>query len=262
MGSTPTWGTLIIRDILMILNKILKLLKSPNLFKRIWNKIFFYFYLDQWVILIKNKSEYPKISWEGFKLLLPPKDRFWADPFVWFSNKKYYLFIEEFLYSKNRGTINCISLDEDMNIISNKVILEKPYHLSYPFIFEYENEIYMIPETKQNKKIELYHCVNFPNQWEYVKSLMENVQALDTTLLKIGEKWWMFVNIQEDGGSSWDTLHLYFSDSPISSQWEAHPLNPIVKDVHSARPAGRMFFHEGKIIRPSQDCSVRYGLRT
>lgn len=38
-----------------------------------------------------------------------------------------------------------------------------------------------------------------------------------------------------------------------------HPLNPIVKNVHSARPAGRIFSDNGKLIRPSQDCSIRYG---
>ena len=68
----------------------------------------------------------------------------------------------------------------------------------------------------------------------------------------------MFTNIEE-GESSWDRLNLYYSDQPLTNQWKPHPKNPIVKNVHSARPAGRIFSRNSKLIRPSQDCSVRYG---
>ncbi len=33
----------------------------------------------------------------------------------------------------------------------------------------------------------------------------------------------------------------------------------MVSDVKKARPAGRIFINNGKIYRPSQDCSKRYG---
>jgi hypothetical protein len=36
-------------------------------------------------------------------------------------------------------------------------------------------------------------------------------------------------------------------------------MNPIVSDVRSARPAGRVFLRNGSLIRPSQDSSRRYG---
>ena len=58
---------------------------------------------------------------------------------------------------------------------------------------------------------------------------------------------------------SLDALHLFFSDDPLSNQWTSHPRNPIVRDIRSARPAGRIFVQDGKLIRPSQDNSRRYG---
>lgn len=234
-------------------------LTKPHLLHRILKKVDSYFFFDQWIVLIAPSTGYKSLQWVDFKPFIPPLDRFWGDPFIWAHKNKYYIFIEELLYSTNRGSIICITLNEELNIISNQVVLEKPYHLSYPFIFDYEGQLYMIPETKQNNRIELYRCINFPDQWEYEKTLINNVRALDSTLLEANGKWWLFANIQEEGGSSWDTLHLYYADHPLSDQWTPHPLNPIVKDIHSARPAGRIFLDNNNLIRPSQDCSVRYG---
>ena len=243
-------------------SKFISYLTKPHLLSRIRNKIRSWFFLDQWIVLLAPSIGYKSLSWKDFKPLLPPLDRFWADPFIWVHENIYYVFIEELLYSTNRGRIVCLTLDKEMNILSNQVVLERPYHLSYPFLFEHEGQLYMIPETGENNAIELYHCVHFPDQWEFEKTLINNICAFDATLLEAHGKWWLFTNIREEGGSSWDTLHLYYSDHPLSDQWEPHPLNPIVKDIHSARPAGRIFTHNGKLIRPSQDCSVRYGYAT
>ena len=230
-----------------------------HLFQRIQKKVRSFFVLDQWEILVASEISYNVLSWEKLKHLTPPMDRFWADPFIWMYNGSHYLFIEELLFSTHRGRIACLQLDQNLNIISNQVVLERPYHLSYPFAFEHEGQLYMIPETGKNNAIELYRCTRFPDQWEFEKALMKNIRAVDTTLLEANGKWWLFANIHEEGGSSWDTLHLYYSDDPLADNWTAHPQNPIVKDIRSARPAGRIFLHNGQWIRPSQNCSTRYG---
>jgi len=240
-------------------SSLISKLTKPHLLFRIWKNVRSYFFLDQWTVLIAPSTGYKSLSWADFKSLIPPPDRFWADPFIWVYENIYYVFIEEVLYSTHLGRIVCLILDEEMNILSNQVVLEKPYHLSYPFLFEHEGQLYMIPETGKNNGIELYRCTHFPDQWEFSKTLISNVYAVDATLLKTEDMWWLFANIKEEGGSSWDTLHLYYADHPLSDQWTPHPLNPIVKDIHSARPAGRIFLHSGNLIRPSQDCSARYG---
>ena len=234
-------------------------LAKPHLLQRIWKKMRSYFILAQWIILISPSTGYKSLLWTNFKPVVPPFDRFWADPFVWFHENRYYVFAEELLYSTHRGRIICLMLDKEMNIQSNQVVLERPYHLSYPFLFEYEDQLYMVPETGENNRVELYRCTHFPDQWEFKKTLINDVRALDVTLLEAHGKWWLFTYIPPKSGTRWDTLHLFYADHPLSDQWTPHPCNPIVKDIHSARPAGRIFSDNGKLIRPSQDCSVRYG---
>ena len=234
-------------------------LAKPHLLRRTWKKVLSYFFLKQWILLIKKgggKTEPP--SWDHFTPLKPPSDRFWADPFVWIHKENYYIFYEEKLYSSDRGHISCLTLDRELNQLDNRVVLERPYHLSYPFIFEHQEEIYMIPETEQNHAIELYRCTNFPHQWVFVKTLISNIRAVDPTLLQADGKWWLFANVRE-GKKTWESLHLFYADHFLSDRWIPHPRNPIVRDIRSSRPAGRIFQHNGEWIRPSQNCSVRYG---
>jgi hypothetical protein len=233
-------------------------LTKPYRLRRVREKILSYFFFKQWILLIAKGVQNESASWNNFTPLMPPSDRLWADPFVWKHEGNYYIFCEERLYSSNRGHIACLTLDNQMNPIANSVVLERPYHLSYPFIFEYQEQIYMIPETEKNRTVELYRCTCFPNHWVFVKTLLTNIKAVDATLLETNGKWWLFTNIRE-GGTNWDALHLFYADDPLSNQWIPHPRNPIVKDIRSARPAGRIFSYNGEFIRPSQDCSVRYG---
>ena len=240
-------------------NDFIASLKKPRLLYRIWKRFLSWFYFEQWILLISSNTSNNPPSWRQFKPLLPPTDRFWADPFIWRQNDDYFIFYEELPYATNRGVISCITLDKGMNIVDNCVVLERPYHLSYPFIFEYEQQLYMIPETGENTTVELYSCRNFPNKWEFVKVLIPGYYAVDATLFEREGKWWLFANIAEESDSTWDTLYAFYADTPITDQWTPHPKNPIVKDVHSARPAGRIILQNGNLIRPSQDCSVRYG---
>jgi hypothetical protein len=245
-----------------MLEKLISKPKKPNLLKRILKRIRSYSFFEQWILLVTQNNTDKKPSWNDFKRLIPPPDRIWADPFIWIHEKEYYLFFEEMPTNTKLGRICSMTLDNDLNVLANEIVLERPYHLSYPFIFEYKGEIYMLPETGTNHSVEVYRCTQFPNRWELAQTLLSGVFAVDATLFEYKGKWWMFVNIAEEGGSTWDTLHLYYSDHPLSHNWTPHPNNPIVQDVRSARPAGHIFSQDGKIIRPSQDCSKRYGYAT
>ncbi|MCA1899556.1 MAG: hypothetical protein LDL50_02485 [Chloroflexi bacterium] len=234
-------------------------LTKPRLAQRIGNKIRSLFFSEQWTILLARDMDYQSLDWAKFKKLAPPRDHFWADPFVWKHENKFYLFIEDLPYATGRGYIACLTLDENLDVVSQQVVLDKPFHLSYPFLFEYGGQLYMLPEMKHNNRMELYRCERFPDQWTLEKVLLDNARALDGTLLEENGKWWLFVTLHQEGGSSWDNLHLYYADSPLSDEWTPHPCNPIVQDLRSARPAGRIFRRENSLIRPSQDCSVDYG---
>jgi hypothetical protein len=118
----------------------------------------------------------------------------------------------------------------------------------------------MIPESAANRSVELYRCVEFPLRWEFMHNLMHDVLAYDSTLVHHDGLWWLFANVkQHTGTSSWDELCLFYSNTPISNDWTPHPMNPIISDVRSARPAGAFFKKDGDLYRPSQDSSNRYG---
>lgn len=151
-------------------------------------------------------------------------------------------------------------MDEKGNFTGPEIVLDRPYHLSYPFVFEYQDEYYMIPESSANRTIELYKSKSFPYKWEFEINLMEGVNAVDATVFYHNSKWWMFTNIVEnEGASSWDELFLFSSDTLNNNKWQPHPQNPVVSDCKSSRPAGKIFCENGAIYRPSQNCSVRYG---
>ncbi len=230
-----------------------------RLLRKIDKTLLSFFFLDQWVIMTGKKISHDSLEWPALRPLIPDKDRYWADPFVVEKDNRYYVFIEEKILATGLGRIVCLTLDEDGGLLSNQVILERPYHLSYPFIFEHQDEMYMLPETAANRTLELYRCLHFPDQWQFVKTLMTDICAVDATLLEYDKKWWLFANVKGGGGSSLDALHLFYADSPLADRWAAHPLNPIIKDIGSARPAGRIFIQDERLIRPSQDSSRRYG---
>ena len=197
---------------------------------------------------------------QDFRKLLPPKECFWADPHIVVRDGKHYVFFEELPFATNKGHICVITIDQEGRHDTPVKVLERPYHLSYPLVVEHDGELLMIPETAENGTIEAYRCKSFPHEWELAGTLMENVCAVDATVVHRDGRWWLFANIAESAGAStWDELFLFHSDSLLGGRWTPHPLNPIVSDVRRARPAGAIFERDGKLFRPSQDCSVRYG---
>ena len=218
------------------------------------------FYRDQWVLMLAKSTGMVISDWDTFQTLYPRLDRFWADPFILKRDGRYYVFLEELPYKTNRGHIACMILDGNGVLLETRPILEKPYHLSYPFTFEHGGAFYMIPETGANGTVDVYRCKSFPFEWEFHRTLMSNVDAKDATLLQHSGKWWMFVTVREHKrGSNWDQLSIFWANDPLNDAWVPHLMNPVVNDVRTARPAGNIFSWDGKLIRPSQDCSVRYG---
>lgn len=194
----------------------------------------------------------------GFQIIEAPKESFFADPFVISWEGKTHIFIEDYPYREGKGVISVLGVASDGQVTSAQRVLERPYHLSYPFVFEHQGSVYMIPETMSSRRIELYKATAFPSGWELVHVLKEDIDAVDTTLWIQDGIYYFFTNIAETGTTPNDLLYLYTADS-LFGEWTPHPANPICADVRSSRSAGCLFLREGKLIRPAQDCSVRYG---
>ena len=223
-------------------------------------KIVNLFYFDQWILLYKfNKKGGPSKTIYQFKKIIPPKDKFWADPFVVKEDGEYYIFFEEYLYKTKKGHLSVLKIDKKGNYTEPKIILNKDYHLSYPFVFKDRGSFYMIPETKGNNTIELYKCIEFPNKWELEKVLMKDIQAVDATILKKDNQYWMFVNIQDHQGvSTVDELFFVFKRIGFRTVGTS-PSKPVISDVRSSRSAGKIFEYNGELFRPSQNNAKQYG---
>lgn len=225
--------------------------------KIIANRLRYRIFESEWFLAYKFSNGYGHTAIMepcNFNCLYPPTGRFWADPFPVFWESKYYVFLEDASYVPRKGRISVIELNLDGTYSNPEVVIERDYHMSYPFVFRCEGDFYMVPETYANNRIELYRCTEFPHRWELCETLIKDVKAVDATLLNTEGRWWMFVNIQSDRSSVNDELFLFHASNPIGP-WKPHRHNPIVSDARCARSAGKIYCLGGKLFRPAQDCS-------
>ena len=213
---------------------------------------------EQWIVGIRRNDGRGFDRSAGFDVIEPPPDRFYADPFAISQTDHTYVFIEEYLFAAKRGIISVMEID-DNGVASTPVpVLERPYHLSYPFVFRDGADYFMIPETAANRTVELYRAVPFPHRWVLERVLLDDIRALDSSITVQDGRYWLFTSFETQGRNRNDELFLFSADS-LGGQWTPHPRNPVVSDVRGARPAGRPFRHGPDLIRPAQDCSTRYG---
>lgn len=195
-------------------------------------------------------------------LLEPPAGEFWADPMPWAQGNRRAIYFEALDYASGRGDIRVLELDAEGRAGAATPAIAEPWHLSYPQPFEWQGQLHLLVESSAARRIGVYRCGGFPDRFEALPPLFEGRRAVDATLHRQGQRWWLFTAVNEspfdDGDREWDALFLFFSDSPLGP-WQPHPANPICTDVRGARPAGPLFEHAGRLIRPGQDCSGEYG---
>jgi hypothetical protein len=201
----------------------------------------------------------PADHFHGLSELIPPKDRLWADPFpVRTADGRYFVFFEELCYRDPKGRIMAVEIDPVAGPGRPFQVLERPYHLSYPQVFEWQGQYYMLPETSANRTVTLFRCVSFPDQWVEERDLLRGVHAVDATIASVDGLLWMFANVAPFGANNRDELHLFHART-LLGPWTPHPGNPVKSDCRAARPAGRMFVRDGALYRPAQNCAGVYG---
>ena len=212
---------------------------------------------EQWCVAYKKNTSSCSIS-SDFKLIQPPKGHHWADPFAIEQREHIFIFIEELLPNK-KGRIAFIEVQPNGQYTAPQTIIENEFHLSYPFIFFAQDTLWMIPECSESQQIRLYRCTQFPDVWTHECNIISNVHALDPSIVKIGDYWWLFVTLKEHyGAPTTEDLSLFYSKS-LKGPWKQHRQKRIRSTPRGARCAGRPFQHNGSWFRPSQDCRESYG---
>lgn len=183
------------------------------------------------------------------------KDRkadFVADPFLVYEDGVYYLFFE--VCGNNKENIG-LAVSKDGNKWEyQKIVLDEPFNLAYPFVFKWLDRYYMLPETYKTNSVRLYEATDFPFKWEFNKTLVEGKDFADPTIIRHKDKWWLFV-----GNAESSDLYLYYSDM-LEGVWQEHPKSPIIRnDKTKSRPAGNMILIDDKIIRVAQNDIPYYG---
>lgn len=215
---------------------------------------------EEWNIAIRKKED--KSLWEkGGEskefTVLPNTIRYWAaDPFIISAGEKEYLFFEMFDRLKSKGLIGYREINGD-KIGKMKIAYEAEHHLSFPYIFEYKNEYYMMPEYSEGKELFVLKAIHFPDKWEKIESWMQGKRLVDSVLLNHERENYLLTQDLKSGYSS-EKLSIFIRKG---KEWVPHKQNPIVKSLANARLAGKTFFENNQLIRVAQDCQDGYGTK-
>jgi hypothetical protein len=217
----------------------------------------------QWLLLI-GRAPFPdagRLNPASLAPIVPPPDRFWADPFIWSRDGRCWVFVEELPFEARIGRISVLELDDALRPMGSATpVLDEPRHLSYPYLFEYSGELFMVPESAGSGRIDCYRCTAFPTRWTLELSLMTGLRAADATLFEHDGRWWLLCSARAHGAHINGSLLAFHAGQPLTDRWTPHPCNPLVRDFSRGRPGGRVLPRgDGRLIRPAQDSVPRYG---
>jgi hypothetical protein len=184
-----------------------------------------------------------------------PRDQFWADPFLFESkNGRSYVFFESYSYSKRYANISVGEII-DSTVGNVNVALDIGNHLSYPFLYEHNRSLYMLPESVSTKSLDIYRCEEFPDKWVKFRTLFSGVSMADPTLLEHDGYVWLFVNEAHSKFNDHNScLYVYRFDGYDFCGLTPHKKNPVLINSDGARSAGPIYFDKelDAYVRPCQ----------
>lgn len=180
---------------------------------------------------------------------------FVADPFLVRREGTWYMFFEVLNSRTWKGDIGLAISDDALNWQYRGVVLSETFHLSYPLVFSWQGDDFMVPETLDLGGVHIYRASNFPDVWKREGCILDGVLA-DPTIFRFAEQWWLFGCPRP---YRHDTLSLY-SSPDLMGPWRPHAKNPLISsDPRKARPGGRVVEHQGRCFRFAQVCQPDYG---
>lgn len=178
-----------------------------------------------------------------------------ADPFLFVNNGMLYLFYEEMKFRGN-GFLVMTKTKDLKHWSTPRIVLKEELHLSFPFVFEDNGTVYMIPETGHDKSIRLYSANGNLLRFTYVKTLIEGKEYVDTSVISHNGLYYLFTT--EKNKQFKYTQRLFWAES-LGGAYKEHPCSPIYNGGKYGRNAGSILQVEGDLFRPVQDCANVYG---
>jgi len=177
-----------------------------------------------------------------------------AHPFMVVADSTYHLFFTVKHGATDTGGIGLAQSKNGFDWEYKQLVIKEPFVQSYPYVFKWKKDYYLIPEAHTETSVRLYRATRFPDRWTYVKDLVTGERFISASVVHFNDRWWMFVAPQGN-----NALKLFFA-SDLTGTWTEHPQSPIIKkDLDIARPGGRLLVVDGTLYRMGQDCYPTYG---
>lgn len=215
--------------------------------------------MDEWNIglvraapqdFLKESFE-PRIEWSSYR----ERNQMVADPSLVPSPDGVCILCEEFSWFSETGRILEIRQGPDGSLSRGRPAIDEPAHMSYPYVLEHDGEIFCIPECAERREVALYR-LDRNAKWIRDSVLIDGIAAVDATMFQAHGAWWL-LHSEAQGVGRW-SLYVWTA-SDLRGPWRPHPANPVKTDVSCSRPAGKPFWHGGKLYRPAQDGRDSYG---
>lgn len=196
------------------------------LFKRDWQWMIHYF-----------TSSLDRAELRRGKILIPPRDRFYADPFPVERGGSSYIYFEELKYSARIGTISCYDVRNDRYY---RDVVRENFHLSFPVIFEFNNIMFMTVESSQNKDLRLYECLEFPDKWRLRTQLLRDAILLDPIVVKDQDQCYVIANSKKTSESAAFDLKVY-ALRYVAPHFKLIPLDVVNSHHKGSRNGGYLY---------------------
>ncbi len=109
--------------------------------------------------------------------------RYWAaDPFLYEKDNDVYIFAELYDYIHARGVIGYYQLTAAHP--RWVPIIQESHHLSFPFIYEMNGSVYIMPEAHKSNTLYRYRAESFPDRWVKDAVFLTDICLVDTTPIR------------------------------------------------------------------------------
>lgn len=185
-----------------------------------------------------------------------------ADPFLFVKDKQLYLFYEK-MRSAERGEICMRKMNVDQEWSDPILVLKEPFHLSFPYVFEDDGVVYMIPESQEADSIRLYKGNSDLTCFSFERTLLSRERSkdicfnfCDSHIFKKKGIFYLFTSVSYN----WTYhLELYYTDNLQNGEFKKHPQSPIYVGNDYGRCGGSIIHLDNNCYRISQDCQNSYG---
>lgn len=208
-------------------------------------------WIDQPIENSVNWNVCPPVRWIGQRSV----EHYLADPFAW-PGQPDVILCEHYDFRSRLGTLRSPDIDGDVIRGEHPVALSLPGHLSFPFMFHWEDAIYLIPESCAARRLTIFQWLTEENAWREFVTPLTDTAAADSILFEHGGYFWIaYTDVDLD---RFDNLNLCYASS-LAGPWHKHRGNPVKRDLRTARCGGTPFRIGEKLYRPVQDCAECYG---